>query len=82
MQGFAIVLALEDFKHFVYVLSVLERYPDQPCAVLLGPSVEEILDTRIRALEHIADFTNRESVRQVEAIPDVKTPVLIQQSLE
>lgn len=30
---FASVLALEDFERFVYVLSVLERYPAQKCAV-------------------------------------------------
>ena len=57
---FASVLALEDFERFVYVLSVLERYPDQTCAVLLGTSVQEILETRIRALRHIAEFENRE----------------------
>jgi hypothetical protein len=36
---FAIVLALEDFERFVYVLSVLERYSDQTCAVLLGTGI-------------------------------------------
>jgi hypothetical protein len=35
---FASVLELEDFERFVYVLSVLERYPTRKCAVLLGTS--------------------------------------------
>jgi hypothetical protein len=61
---FASVLALEDFERFVYVLSILERYPDQTCAVLLGTSIEDILETRNRALEHIAEFANREHARQ------------------
>jgi hypothetical protein len=52
---FANVLALEDFERFVYVLCVLERYPDESCAVLLGTSTEEIQKTRIRALQHIAE---------------------------
>jgi hypothetical protein len=55
---FASVLALEDFERFVYVLSVLERYPAQKCADLLGASTQEILETRIRALQHIAEFAN------------------------
>ena len=29
------VLSLENFERFVYVLSILEEYPDQNCAVLL-----------------------------------------------
>ena len=57
---FASVLALKDFERFVYVLSVLERYPDQTCAVLLGTSIQEILETRIRAVQHIAEFANGE----------------------
>jgi hypothetical protein len=67
---FASVLALEDFERFVYVLSVLERYPAQKCADLLGASTQEILETRIRALQHIAEFANggiphRQSVSQI-----------------
>jgi hypothetical protein len=61
---FASVLALEDFERFVYVLSVLEKYPDQTCAVLLGTSIQEIMETRISALQHIAEVANREDARQ------------------
>jgi hypothetical protein len=53
---FESVLALEDFERFVYVLCVLERYPDQHCAVRLGTSIQEIQEARIRALQHIAEF--------------------------
>jgi hypothetical protein len=60
---FASVLALEDFERLVYVLSVLQRYPDQKCAVLLGTSIQEILETRLRALTHIAEFANRGPLR-------------------
>jgi len=61
---FASILALEDFERFVYVLSVLERYPDQKCAALLDTSAQEILETRIRALQHIAQFVNGESLHR------------------
>jgi len=50
------VLALEDFERLVYVLSVLQEYPDQNCAVLLGVSHQRIRDTRNCALKHIGHF--------------------------
>lgn len=50
------VLALEDFERLVYVLSVLEKYPDRNCAVLLGVSPQRIRETRICALKHIGHF--------------------------
>jgi len=50
------VLALEDFERLVYVLSVLEEYPDQICAALLGVSPQRILETRICAKKHIGHF--------------------------
>jgi hypothetical protein len=67
LQGapFASVLALRDFDRFVYVLSVLERYADQNCAVLLGVSRPEVRETRLRALQHICDFERRMAARDV-----------------
>jgi len=53
---FANVLALEDFERFVFVLSVLEGYPDHSCAILLGTSRQELRATRVRALDHMAGF--------------------------
>jgi hypothetical protein len=50
------VLALEDFERLVYVLSVLEEYPDQNCADLLGVSPQRIRETRICAKKHIGHF--------------------------
>ena len=48
------VLALEDFERFVFVLSVLERYTDHECALLMGCSLQEIQDARMQALQHLA----------------------------
>lgn len=53
---FAGVLALEALERFVFVLSVLERYPDQSCALLLEVSQLEVREARVRALDHMADF--------------------------
>jgi len=51
----AIILGLEDFERFVFVMSVLCSYSDQDCSVLLGCSRQDVREARIRALQHIAD---------------------------
>lgn len=53
---FAEVLALEDFERFIYVLSVLERYSDRDCALLLDVSIREVREARARAAQQIAGF--------------------------
>jgi hypothetical protein len=55
--GFAIgsILALKDFERFVFVMSVLEKYPDHNCSILLGCARQDIAEARIRALLHLAE---------------------------
>jgi hypothetical protein len=47
------VLGLEPFERFVYVMTVLERYSDQDCSLLLGCARRHVLDARSRALQQI-----------------------------
>jgi len=54
------VLALEDFERFVYVLSILERYSERDCAVMLGISIQELREVRVQAQQHIADMDRRD----------------------
>ena len=49
----AAVLQLEPFERFVYVMSVLERYSDQDCSLLLGCMRRDVLAARIRSLQQI-----------------------------
>jgi hypothetical protein len=49
----AAVLGLEPFERFVYVMTVLERYSDQECSVLLGCARWDVLAARTRALQQI-----------------------------
>ena len=51
----ASILGLGDFERFVFVMSVLERYSDQGCSVLLGCSRQDVREARIRALRHVAE---------------------------
>jgi DNA-directed RNA polymerase specialized sigma24 family protein len=48
------VLTLPGFERFVFVMSVLERYSDDDCALLLDCSLEDVRDARLRTLERIA----------------------------
>jgi hypothetical protein len=47
------VLQLEPFERFVYVMSVLERFSNLDCSVLLGCARREVIAARIRALQQI-----------------------------
>jgi hypothetical protein len=53
----AAVLQLEPFERFVYVISVLERYSDLDCSVLLSCAGRDVIAARIRAFEQIARQT-------------------------
>jgi DNA-directed RNA polymerase specialized sigma24 family protein len=45
---------LPAFGRFVFVMSVLEGYSDRDCALLLGCSCADVVDTRIRAFQQIS----------------------------
>lgn len=49
----AAVLRLEPFERFVYVMTVLERYSDYECSILLGCARRDVLAARPRALQHL-----------------------------
>jgi hypothetical protein len=49
----ATVLALEPFERFVYVITVLERYSEQECSVLLGCARQDVVAARTRAFGQI-----------------------------
>jgi len=49
------ILRLEHFERFVFVMSVLEKYSDQDCSVLLGCSRQDVGETRMRALLHVTE---------------------------
>jgi DNA-directed RNA polymerase specialized sigma24 family protein len=50
------VLELADFRRFVFVLCVLERYREHECALLLGCSASEVREARTQAIEQLAKF--------------------------
>jgi DNA-directed RNA polymerase specialized sigma24 family protein len=51
----AAVATLPNFDRFVYVMSVLERYSNQECSLLLGCSRNEVIAARARALQQVGN---------------------------
>jgi DNA-directed RNA polymerase specialized sigma24 family protein len=51
------MLALGDFDRFVFVMSVLERYSDQDCALLLDCSPRQVEEARARAVTQFTGTT-------------------------
>jgi DNA-directed RNA polymerase specialized sigma24 family protein len=70
----AAILELAPFERFVYVMSVLERYSDQDCSVLLGCSRRDVNAARIRALQQIGTVMELHIKQQVNV--DSWKPVL------
>ena len=58
------VLGLEDFERFVFVMSILERYSDHECALLLGCSVQQVREARSHALQRMASSGRAALARQ------------------
>jgi DNA-directed RNA polymerase specialized sigma24 family protein len=50
-----VILGLEDFERFVFIMSVLERYSDHDCALLLGCSVQQVREARARVLQRMTN---------------------------
>lgn len=52
------ILGLSPFERFVYVMSVVERYSDHRCSVLLGCVRRDVIAARNRALQQIGSARN------------------------
>jgi hypothetical protein len=65
------VLALDPFERFVYVMTVLERYSDQDCSLLLGCARRDVVAARTRVFSQIANAASHST--QVPAASLEKT---------
>jgi DNA-directed RNA polymerase specialized sigma24 family protein len=70
----AAVLALPSFDRFVFVMSVLERYSDQDCSVLLGCARRDVLAARTRSLQQIGSAA--EFPRKLQVDSGSEQPIL------
>jgi DNA-directed RNA polymerase specialized sigma24 family protein len=63
----AAILALAPFERFAFVMSILERYSDHECSVLLGCSRRDLVTARSRALQQIANSVEFQRTQLVPA---------------
>ena len=76
------VLALRPLERFAFVVSVLEGYRDQQCALLLGCTRKELIAARSRAMQQIAQSADVGRLRRAAdvsgtaASPDQRGSIL------
>jgi hypothetical protein len=74
LQGeISAVLALQPFERFVFVISVLEGYSDQECALLLGCTRQILVTARARALQQMPQSVEVERLNQTRAAFKIDT---------
>jgi len=63
----SVLFELGSFERFAFVMSVLEGYSDQDCALLLGSTRIAVIAARVRASQQIARNTEVQGARQADA---------------
>jgi hypothetical protein len=48
------IVRLNSFERFVFIMSILEKYSDQECSLLLGCFPREVIHARSAAIRHLA----------------------------
>ena len=61
------ILELPSFERFVFVMSVLERYSNQECSLLLGCSRRDVIAVQTRALQQIGNSMELEAAAGCQA---------------
>jgi hypothetical protein len=69
----AAVFALEPFERFAYVMTVLERYSDLDCSLLLGCTRRDVVAARTRAFEQIGSAMASHSTQVTSASSEKPT---------
>lgn len=57
------IFQLSLFQRFVFVMSVLERYSDQDCALLLDCTRNDVIAARVRALQRLGSMSDTNRVQ-------------------
>jgi DNA-directed RNA polymerase specialized sigma24 family protein len=73
------ILELAPLERFVFVMSVLERFSDHECSILLGCARRDISAVRIRAMRRLAAILGLEGNDRVDADPEMVIELTIAQ---
>jgi len=71
---FARFVKLDSFERFVFIMSILEKYSDQECSLLLGCFRRDMINARTAAIRHLASVvvaTETQPARDVIAFAGV-----------
>jgi hypothetical protein len=52
--NFVRIIGLNAFERFIFIMSILEKYTDQECSVLLGCFRRDVISARSAAIRHLA----------------------------
>ncbi len=63
----SVLFELGSFERFTFIMSVLEGYSDQDCALLLGCTRGAVIAARVRASQQIARDTEIHGAQQADA---------------
>jgi hypothetical protein len=73
------ILELAPVDRFAFVMSVLERYSDNDCSILLGCGRREIAPMRIRAMQRLVTLLGLKDSSHVEYDPETVIELIIAQ---
>jgi DNA-directed RNA polymerase specialized sigma24 family protein len=73
------ILDLAPFDRFVFVMSVLERYSDNDCSILLGCPRSEIAPTRTRAIQRLVTLLRLKDNDRTKVAPEMAIELQIVQ---
>ena len=77
------ILDLEPLERFAFVLSILERYSDNDCSILLGCGRRDVVTLRTRAMQQLGTpqspvQSNSENLMIPENIAMITAPLIAQ----
>jgi hypothetical protein len=73
------ILELAPLERFVFVMSVLERFSDHDCSILLGCARRDIAAARIRAMQRLVTILGLKDNSRVDADPETIIELTIAQ---
>lgn len=76
------ILQLAALERFVFVMSVLERFSDHDCSILLGCSRRDVVTTRIRAMQELVTLLGLKPNSRMDADPETVIALTIAQHFE
>jgi DNA-directed RNA polymerase specialized sigma24 family protein len=73
------ILELAPLERFVFVMSVLERFSDHDCSILLGLARRDVAAARVRAMQRLVTLFDLEHNRRPDEYPETVIELTVAQ---